>query len=69
MADAPTRKPFSKLKNLGGGNYKKYAKGFLGGACPPSGGRMAGLVSQVVLFFPLHICFYLLVFAKMGSSV
>ena len=30
---------------------------------------MAGLVSQVVLFFPLHICSYLLVFAKMGSSV
>ena len=29
----------------------------------------AGLVSQVVLFFPLHICSYLLGFAKIGSSV
>ena len=28
----------------------------------------AGLVSQVILFFPPPICLYLLVFAKIGSS-
>jgi len=27
MADDPTRKPFSFSKNLGGGSFKKYAKG------------------------------------------
>lgn len=29
----------------------------------------AGLVSQVVLLFPPYICFYLLVFTKVGSSI
>ena len=35
--------PFPNPKNHGGGNYKKYAKGFSGGARPPLGGQAAGL--------------------------
>ena len=35
-------------KNHGGGNYKKYAKGFLVGARPPFGGQAARL--RVTLF-------------------
>ena len=61
--------PFPNPKNLGGGSIKKYAKGFLGGACPLFSGQVAGLVSQIIFFSPLHICSYLVVFAKMGSSV
>ena len=36
---APPEMPFPNPKNLGGGNFKKYAKGF-------SGGARAGLPAQ-----------------------
>ena len=46
--------PLPNPKNLGGGNFKKYAKGLSGGARPPLGGQAARL--------RLRFC------AKMGSS-
>ena len=38
----PNRTPFTKSKNHGGGNFKKYAKGFLVGARPPTADRRRG---------------------------
>ena len=35
--------PLPNPKNHGGGNFKKYAKGFLVGARPPFGGQAARL--------------------------
>jgi len=49
--------PFPNPKNLGGGDLKKYTKRFLGGACPLLNGRVAGLVSQIVLFFSISHLF------------
>ena len=66
----PDRPGFSQLqkKKFGGGNLKTIKiQGWRGGSA--FGWQTAGLVSQVVLFFPLHICSYLLVFVKIGSSV
>jgi hypothetical protein len=55
-------------RNFGGGNIKKYKnQGWRGGSA--FGWQTAGLVSQIIFFFPPHICSYLLVFAKIGSSV
>ena len=36
--------PLPNPKNLGGGNFKKYAKRFSGGARPPLGGQAVRLI-------------------------
>ena len=65
----PTDLTFSHIKKKFGGGKSKNCKSQGWRVGSVFGWQTAGLVSQIVLFFPLHICSYLLVFAKMGSSV